>query len=499
MLSNWASRLAVILAFSCAGCGTHSVDYPLSGQQRNQDRRSIVASLDHPFVVLAFSGGGSRAAVLAAAITARLDGITYQTPAGPRRLSQDIAVVSSVSGGSVYAAYLALNGASEEKARAFEQRIGDFDGIGYLSGRLLNPITWISLQLENKTRVDLLQDMITKVLGTKATLAEFNKPNQPLVLLNASDMVAGEVFTFDPATLDDLCMNYDQIPVALATTASAAFPIAFTPVLLQNHSYVDTTGCPGRQMPAADWRNELTAPGGRYANLEEFRLARYRDSLRGARYNDLMPNAPSFRQPRYVRLVDGGVIDNLGLTAVRRALSTSGSPVDMTPLIQERKLSRLVVIVVNARSDAPSPLDASPEYTTIPKIALSVAGALVDSAAAGAASTFRGFVRNLVADRATLLEQHVLGAEFDIYPIDIDFDQLPDSTVEERDKLNKVKSIKTSWTLAPGDVPLIDQVAGELLWRHPCFRKLVTALGVETTPEAPAVPNLMCPVPPLRK
>ncbi|MEI9982697.1 MAG: hypothetical protein WDN69_05500 [Aliidongia sp.] len=38
-------------------------------------------------------------------------------------------------------------------------------------------------------------------------------------------MVAGEVFTFEPSALDDLCMNYDQVPVSLAVTASAAFPL----------------------------------------------------------------------------------------------------------------------------------------------------------------------------------------------------------------------------------------------------------------------------------
>jgi hypothetical protein len=104
-------------------CGEQpaSADVPIN--------RSIDTGPDHPFVVLTFSGGGSRAAALTASVTARLDGIIYATPAGPRRLSQDIAIVSSVSGGSVYAAYLALNGAGSEKADAFREKIKNFDGI----------------------------------------------------------------------------------------------------------------------------------------------------------------------------------------------------------------------------------------------------------------------------------------------------------------------------------------------------------------------------------
>jgi NTE family protein len=488
--------LAIIIALGCAGCGTRAVDYPLAGEQRNEDRRAIAAEPDHPFVVLAFSGGGSRAAALAAGVTARLDAVTYQTSSGPRRLSQDIAVVSSVSGGSVYATHLALHGPSAEQAKAFQQKIATFDGIGYLTGRLLNPLTWIGLRLESRTRIDILQDMLTELLGTTATLATLNRPNQPLVLLNAGDLVSGQVFTFDPRTLDDLCMNFDQMPLTLATTASAAFPVAFTPVLLQNNSYVDMAGCPNRQSRGGDWRNQLSEPEGRYLNLESFRLARYRDSLRAGRYSDSKIDDPQpFRQPLYVRLVDGGVVDNLGLTAVRRELFAESSPANLALLTNQRKLRHLVIIVVNARSDPVNSLDASNRRLRIPRFALTVAGSLVDSASAGAASTFRGFMLNLVADRAVMLSEGNPGGEFEIYPIDIDFDQLPDETEEQRTRQNKVKSIATSWTLEEGDVPLLDEVAGELLWRHPCFVKLVEDLNAQGSPEAQPIEDLPCPWP----
>ncbi len=480
------ARSALLAAFLLlTGCGAAAIDYPLGAERANVDRRAIDAEADRPFVVLAFSGGGSRAAALAAAVTARLDGITYPTPAGPRRLSQDIAVVSSVSGGSVYAGYLALNGPGGDSARAFEQRIGAFDGIGYLTGRALDPFTWIQLQFEDTTRITLLQQMLADLLQTKATLAEINRPGVPIFLMNASDMVAGEVFTYDPATLDDLCMDYDTIPLSLAVTSSAAFPFAFTPVLLRNDSYA---GCKGRQIPPGNWATALATPSGRYANLDDFRLARYRESLRAA--------PDSFRQPHYVRLVDGGVVDNLGLTAVRRALQTQGSPAALSPLVTQGRLRHLVVISVNARSDPPDPLDKSPEYTNELTMATAVSGVLVDSASAGSADTFQGFITNLAQDRATLLREGFKKADFEIYPISIDFDQLPDATDAERAELNKVKSIATSWTLAPGDVPLLDKVAGELLWRHPCFRKLLHDIQGQGQEEAPPVPDAICPVAP---
>ena len=497
MTRRRSAILAILAALACVACGTRAVDYPLTST--NEDRRKIAADADHPFVVLAFSGGGSRAAALAAGVTARLEGITYRTPSGAsRNLSQDVAVVSSVSGGSVYATYLALHGAGAQRARDFQTQIQDFDGIGYLTGRFLNPLTWIGLRLERRTRIELLQDMLTRLLNTNATLATLNTPGQPLVLLNAADLVSGQVFTFDPRTLDDLCMSYDQIPLTLATTASAAFPVAFSPVLLQNNSYVDMAGCPARQNPPVVWRNQLTEPDARYIDLEAFRLARYRDSLRAGRYNEPNTGDPApFRRPEYVRLVDGGVVDNLGLTAVRREFFAERSPANLALLTDPRnpKLRHLVIIVVNSRSDPVNSLDGSDQRLRIPRFGFTVAGSLVDSASAGAASTFRGFMLNLVADRAVMLSENNPGGNFEIYPIDIDFDQLPDATKEQLDRQNKVKSIATSWTLEDGDVRLLDEVAGELLWRHPCFNKLVADLDAQGRREAQPVDDLPCPWP----
>ena len=57
-----------------------------------------------------------------------------------------------MSGGSVYAADLGLNGPAH--AASFMQRIQDYDGIGWLARRFLNPFTWLSLQFESETRID---------------------------------------------------------------------------------------------------------------------------------------------------------------------------------------------------------------------------------------------------------------------------------------------------------------------------------------------------------
>jgi len=483
--------VGILSALFLGGCGTTPFDHPLAPDATSSMRVPLTADPDRPFVVLAFSGGGSRAAALAASVVAQLDTITYTTPNGPHRLSEDIAVVSSVSGGSVYAAWIGLNGTGGEAARAFEARISSFDGIGYLAGNFLNPLEWARLEVAGETRISVEQNMLAKLLATDASLDSFNQPGHPAILLNASDMIAGEAFTFDPQTMDDICVDQSAVPVALAVTASAAFPGAFTPVLIRDASLGpkgEPGACLGKQQPPGNWANVLTYPAGRYEDLEAYRLARYRESLRGA------PDA--YRKPVYLRLVDGGAVDNLGLTAVRKALS-SGGVADLTPLTSSGTLRRLVIIEVNARSDPPNALDGSPEYTTLVDTAEAVSSILIDSASAGSASTFQGFISNLVEDRARLIRNAPKGTDagFEIYPIQVDFDQLPTATPADLAIQARVKNIPTTWTLSEGDVPALASAGAELLWRHPCLRRLLDDLKVSDVGDPPRVENARCPVP----
>lgn len=478
-----------------SGCGTKATEYPLAAGQKNQLQAPLDVGPGRPLVVLAFSGGGSRAAALAAVVVNRLNGLTYESNGQTRTLASDIAVVSSVSGGSVYNADLGLNGPGN--AGSFARRIQAFDGIGWLERKALNPFTWIGLQLAGKTRVDVQQEMIEDLLQTKATMAALNQPGKPITLLNASDMVAGQVFTFDRATLDDVCFDYNRVPVSLGVNASAAVPIAYTPVLLHNDSYLEG-GCPGSRNTNLPYRTALQSPGGPYANLEAFRVARYRQSLRN---EPVTPTGstdpvPPYRTPVYLRLVDGGVADNSGLTGLRRALLGVGAPADLGRLVAQGRVRQVVVIVVNARSDIRNDLDTSSKYTDILTIANGISGTLVDSASANSAALFQDFVKLLADERDSLIKDGQVGANFGIYPISIDFDQLPAVTQAQRDEQQAVKSIGTSWTLPAGSVALLDRVAGELLWRHPCFNALVTDIDLRGKREAEPVPNTRCPVKP---
>ena len=75
-------KASVVLLAALAlliGCGVKPTDYPLAAGQSNPTQAPLDADPDHPLVVMTFSGGGSRAAALAAAVVERLNNLHYTT------------------------------------------------------------------------------------------------------------------------------------------------------------------------------------------------------------------------------------------------------------------------------------------------------------------------------------------------------------------------------------------------------------------------------------
>ena len=177
-------------------------------------------------------------------------------------------------------------------------------------------------------------------------------------------------------------------------------------MLLRDNSYL-SSGCPGKRNAHLPYQTRLQDPAGPYANLKSFRVARYRQALRNEtiRMQDSGDEVPPYRNPRYLRLVDGGVADNSGLTSMRRALLATGAPADIGRLVSQGRLQHLVVIAVNARSDPKSDLDNSTRYTTVLTMANGISGSLVDNASANAAAVFQDFIKLLIDDRDTLVRE----------------------------------------------------------------------------------------------
>src|SRR4051812_41172981 len=183
MLRGAGWLLACLVLAGCAA--TRFENYPLAAKQANEERRAIdVSRSDRPLVLVAISGGGSRAAALGWTVLRELSTFHYVAQGQTRTLTDDVGVISSVSGGSVIAAYFALHGA--QGLDTFETDFLEPDNMRTLELDAANPITWSRLAITGSARVDIVEELFDRQLFKKKTFAELNQRGKPFLILNAT-------------------------------------------------------------------------------------------------------------------------------------------------------------------------------------------------------------------------------------------------------------------------------------------------------------------------
>jgi len=152
------------------------------------------------------------------------------------------------------------------------------------------------------------------------------KPGRPIVWINASDLYNRVPFVFNYHTLAALCTDLGKLPVAEAVAASAAAPVVFSPIVIKSY-----TGCDYTEPSwLTDSRDDPQAPSALRQHIAA--LDSYRDPER----------------LKYVKLVDGGMTDDFGvsgLTLARAAAKTPYAP--FTPQTAVR-LERVIYMVADA-------------------------------------------------------------------------------------------------------------------------------------------------------
>jgi NTE family protein len=327
----------------------------------------------------------------------------------------------------------------------------------------VDPITWFRLTFGGFSRIGALEELLDQRLFHQATLAGLNQPGKPYIVLNATDMGGGETFALVPRRFDDVCSNHDNLPVATAVSASAAFPILLTPVSLQNFS----VGCAG-QLRNGQWITiDLSNPYTPYLNLPEYRDARYSNDLRHG------PNP--YRDIDYVYLLDGGLADNLGTRSLRSALIAPYDDAGVLRAINDGKIRNLVIIVVNARSDPPNNVYQQSERPGLVSMVKTVTSVPIDANTANSQIALSGILGEL-ATAAAGTAGAAKFAGMQVYGITIDFDQIPADTPAHRELRDAAKRLPTSWTLTPQQLELVETTGNFLLRRDPCYRALLADL-----------------------
>jgi NTE family protein len=471
-MRGFVPALCLMLLAACSA--VPPVNVPLAGKDKNDEPHNFSTPdvAGRPVLLAAFSGGGSRATALGMSVLQELQRYSYPAGGGARSLIDDIRAVSSVSGGSVAAAYFVDQGPAG--LADLRKRFLERDNMAELEWQAAFPITWLRLAFTQYTRVQALQDLLQRTLFGNDTFGGINRPGKPILLLNATDMASGQVFAFTPSRFDDICSDLGALPLAAAVAASADFPVALSPMTIRNYSRDCTVHPPVPGWVTYDLSQDALA---RYLDLEEYKAARYSAALRhldaqGQPAAD--PAASPYRDIEYLHLLDGGVADNVGAHSLIPLFAKNYGAGFLFDAIQKGNVTELAILTVNARSDTPSPLDTDPAVPGVIASIASVTSVPIDNNTAA--------VNALVRETDFTLSEQRWFAPADakirllrVYDITIDFDQLPDSEAALRER---VKRIATSWTLSTSELDDIDRAAQILVQQHPCFQQLLIDLGI---------------------
>ena len=464
-MTNPRALLSLLLALaSLAACS-----YPIRNEALPPGRNHAkyawerLPAGDDTLVIVTASGGGTRASALAMSV---LQAMAQVRLASGRSLADKIDIVSSVSGGSVTAAYFALHGAAGLKT--FEDDFVRRDGMTPLIAGILNPFSLAALAMPAKERIDLLIDYFDRQLFKEVTFDQLIEQNRrPYLILNSADMVEGTPFPFTQYTMDLLCSDLTTMKVSTAVAASAAFPVALSPVTLKNYCTHAKPAKPGwlADALATDW----------YINPSRVAWAR-------------TASAYAKGDKQFIHLLDGGIADNLGISEPFRMLTAGDGAPYIAQDITSGKIKKIVFVMVNARSFKPSGLDKSAATPGILDMALGSIDSAIDRTTFNTAERLRSLLlgqfeewANQVKDPATKANFRTVARNTKLITVDFDAIRNPDCR-------RNFHSIATSWSLSKEEINAVKAVGGALLVQDRNFAPTMAMIGGQV--EGPPIASM---------
>jgi len=460
---------ALMALIGLGGCATRPVNPPLKAVDVNsgytfQTRQKHFKSPDN-LVVLAFSGGGTRAAAFSYGVLEFLRRTEVTAKDGTKvRLLDAVDVITGVSGGSFTALAYGLYG--EKLFADYEQRFLKRNVQGELLSRSLNPAYWGDLMSTGWGRSELAANYYDEILFNGATFGDLDRGNGPLIMASATDISTGGRLVFTQNIFNLLCSDLDAVKLSRAAAASSAVPVVLSTVTLNNYGGTCNYSVP-------PWVRMFTQS----AEPPRPAARAIRELKEGESYAD------SVARP-YIHLVDGGVSDNVGMRGVLdalqflEALHTAGLP---TPLDH---VKRIIVLVVNSLSSPPINWDSSEDGPGVVDVLLKSSGVPIDHYSFEAVEQLKDIaarwqmarhIRDM-AQCSTNNDAPVCAAirppQAEVYTIDVSFAAVPDKA--ERDYLNLQP---TSFVLPAEAVDRLRAAAGMAILASPDFQRLLKDVG----------------------
>ena len=337
------SLLVIAVFLLLVGCAHRPINPPITHADPKYGYRGLtrpmVSAGSESMVVLAFSGGGTRAAAFSYGVLEFLRDTEVVGPKGKARLLDFVTVITGISGGSFTALAYGLYG--DKLFDDYEKRFLKRDVQGEITSRTINPVYWPSLWSSTWGRSEMAADLYDEILFNGATFGDLDRGKGPMIIASATDITTGARLPFTQVAFDALCADLSAVRLSRAAAASSAVPVVLTPVTLNNYGGTCGYVLPAWIKPFVD-AVEPPRPAAR-ATRHVKEEAEFGDGV----------NRP------YIHVVDGGVSDNLGMRSVldtleiMEALHLVGQP---TPLDHVR---RIVVFVVNSISSPKTQWDKS--------------------------------------------------------------------------------------------------------------------------------------------
>lgn len=465
------AALVVVLVVLCAlgGCATRPINPPIAvadpGAGYRLATRQPHFKTPETLVILAFSGGGTRAAAFSYGVLEFLRRTEMINASGQKvRLLDTVEVITGVSGGSFTALAYGLYG--DKLFTDYEQRFLKRDVQGELIARAVNPVYWGRLGSSEWGRSELAAELYDEILFNGATFADLDRGDGPLILVSATDVSTGARLIFDQEIFDAMCSDLNTVPLSRAAAASSAVPVVLSPVTLNNYGGT----CHYAPPAALEYIRELVPPP--------------QTAVRAKRQLDELFAFTDGANRPYLHLVDGGVADNVGIRSVLMALEMMEARHATGMPSQFDSARRIVVLVVNSKSSPRTHWDASASPPSTINIVLQASGVPIDHYSYEAVDLLRdkemrwrslrrlrqsaAFARN----KDPTIAEELKGPDIDLYTIDVSFAALKDKA--EFDYLNQ---LPTTFVLSAESVDRLRAAAGTIIMASPEFQQLLKDVG----------------------
>lgn len=445
--------LLLLVVVIAGGCASYPVNPPLDkidpeSGYRFRNREMNRGNSDETFIILALSGGGTRAAAFSYGVIKELNSTKLRD--SEATLLDEVDIISSVSGGSFASAYYGLYG-KERFLSNFNEDVLSLKIERALILRILAPWNWWHLASWYYGRSDLTDRYYGSKIFNNAQFKDLSR-KRPFIVLNSTDIAIGARFSFIQDHFDLLCSDMDRVSISRGVTASSAFPVAFTPLTFKNYP---KEKC-GYTTPG--WINKAKE------DLER-NASRYDRALDWESYED-----PS---RSYIHLSDGGLSDNLGLRGPMLGLKWISSPLSIiakfNKLHGKRQIKRVVIIVADAQPKQPGKMDRSSHPPGIFSVLNAAASTPMENYSSDSIEQVRSYIETIKVQFEDADEKS---------PIEFYFSRVTFEAEKDVKIRRELQKIKTKLQLPENEVKLLVEAGGRLLRQSPDFQRLCQEIGL---------------------